>query len=857
MTKVLKNQIKKWGGMLFILLFLITGLAGQAFADGVRIHATELVGGLGGRILNNAGAPLTAGYRVQIIQAVGGIDAPDPDDAHFVGGNDVWIADIIVGGVEVGGAAGALFSNQPAISGVTIYLRAWEGAAPGASTRYGDSATQAVPGAGSPPINWEVPTFSTDDTIPEPEAHITRTPTTINITITEGENAGSESFSVGNTGDVDLVYTLSESVSWISSLSRAGGTVAPGGSQSTNINFATSGLVADASTNISIRSDGADNSPQTVRVNITVEPPGSPRVTSISPNNGDQGETVSVTINGADTSWSGAESVSVSGSGVTVSDASATSATRITATFTIAADAAAGARTVTVAGAAGSATFTVNGSSGDGPNITSVTSADENIYVGETIVINGTDFEEHGAASAVTVGGVAANPTEWTDARITIAVPSGVSAGAADVAVTNASGSDTESITIVGGGVVIDDIERGPVGSWAFDYDTDGANDSGYYGMGTGIDPAPGDTFGDNAVQATAAQHGTYGIRVQYSHDGGWGGGWGGQLSNALDISGHDTLSFYIAWDGSSNEIKFAFRDSADHIYAATVSNTTLSSGTGYKRVAVPMSAFSEDTDNAERTPGAIDWTDIAGYEVAYTTDGTTTGYQHIDSIAVGVVDWGGDEPTGESEVLVDRIEPARGPAGTRFTAFGNGFGDSQGSSILIFENSTTRTNYEVEILSWSDVTIEAIVPKLAPIGDYTVKVIRIAISAGSLSAFESTPHAFEVTNNLTSSGVATVFPNPFNPLETSVPVSRASGMSGATATIAYDATGITNIGIYIYDTTAKLVFHETTSASQIGWDGTDMNGNHVADGVYLLRVVNEETKSLISKGKILVVKQR
>jgi len=522
----------------------------------------------------------------------------------------------------------------------------------------------------------------------------------------------------------------------------------------------------------------------------------------------------------------------------------------------------------TSTGGAGSATVSVTLNlteepppPGDGPNITSITSGgegDDNIYVGETIVINGTDFEEYAAASTVTVGGVAANVTEWTDARITLSVPAGVSAGSADVVVTNASGSDSNSITVVGGGVVIDDIERGPVGSWAFDYDADGSNDSGYYGMGTGIDPAPGDGFGDNAVQATAAQHGAYGIRIQYSHAGGWGGGFGGQLSNALDITGHDTLSFYIAWDGSSNEIKFAFRDSAGHISAATVSNTTLASGTGYKRIAVPMSAFSEDVDNADRTPGAIDMTDITGYEVVYTTDGTSTGYQHIDSIAVGTVNWGGDDPPEISgEVVVDRIEPARGPAGTKFTAFGNGFGDSQGSSILIFENSETRTNYEVEILTWGDTSIEAIVPKLAPIGDYTVKVIRIAISAGSLSAFESTPHAYEVTNNLTSSGVATVFPNPFNPLEASVPVSRASGMSGATATIAYNATGITNIGIYIYDTTAKLVFHETTTESQVGWNGTDMNGNHVADGVYILRVVNEETKSLISKGKILVVKQR
>jgi flagellar hook assembly protein FlgD len=55
---------------------------------------------------------------------------------------------------------------------------------------------------------------------------------------------------------------------------------------------------------------------------------------------------------------------------------------------------------------------------------------------------------------------------------------------------------------------------------------------------------------------------------------------------------------------------------------------------------------------------------------------------------------------------------------------------------------------------------------------------------------------------------------------------------------------------------TGRQVYHDTTSKVQIAWNGRDADGNIVADGLYLLRVVNEDTKSLIAKGRILVIKK-
>ncbi len=81
-----------------------------------------------------------------------------------------------------------------------------------------------------------------------------------------------------------------------------------------------------------------------------------PAVTGISPNSGARGTTVSVTITG--TSLGAATGVTVSNSGVTVSNFTVVNATTITATFTITAIAGQGARTVTVQTPGGNPTTT-------------------------------------------------------------------------------------------------------------------------------------------------------------------------------------------------------------------------------------------------------------------------------------------------------------------------------------------------------------------------------------------------------------------------------------------------------------------------------------------------------------------
>ena len=142
----------------------------------------------------------------------------------------------------------------------------------------------------------------------------------------------------------------------------------------------------------------------------------------------------------------------------------------------------------------------------------------------------------------------------------------------------------------------------------------------------------------------------------------------------------------------------------------------------------------------------------------------------------------------------------------------------------------------------------------MATAGNYTIRVIKQAIAAGGIQAYQSNPEAFEVTSIMSNSGIAVVYPNPFNPLATAL---TASDREADKTTIAFNATAVQNVGVYIYDMTARLVYQQVTSGSQVSWSGVDNQGNYVADGLYLIRVVNEDTKAIIAKGRVLVIKRQ
>ena len=163
--------------------------------------------------------------------------------------------------------------------------------------------------------------------------------------------------------------------------------------------------------------------------------------------------------------------------------------------------------------------------------------------------------------------------------------------------------------------------------------------------------------------------------------------------------------------------------------------------------------------------------------------------------------------------------------------------------STLTFSNLATHIPYNADIISWSDASIQARVPSLATVGTYEVKVFKSSNVSGVVTVLQSNPTGFQVTA-ASGNDIATIYPNPFNP-------------NSEVVNIGYTLpTGATNVDAIIYDMTARLVKQaDVSGVSQTTWDGKDQNNRVVGDGVYLLRIVNRDNKSLIAKGKILVVK--
>jgi hypothetical protein len=163
--------------------------------------------------------------------------------------------------------------------------------------------------------------------------------TTVSVTLT-----GTDFISGGTT------VAVSGSNVTVSNVSVTSGT-------SLTASFAVGSTAALGDRTVTVTTVGGTSGTRT----FTVNPP-APTLTSVSPTSGVQGTTVSVTLTGTNF-ISGATTVAVSGTGVTVSNVSVASGTSLTADFVIAANATTGGRNVTVTtagGTSGAQTFTVN-----------------------------------------------------------------------------------------------------------------------------------------------------------------------------------------------------------------------------------------------------------------------------------------------------------------------------------------------------------------------------------------------------------------------------------------------------------------------------------------------------------------
>jgi len=447
------------------------------------------------------------------------------------------------------------------------------------------------------------------------------------------------------------------------------------------------------------------------------------------------------------------------------------------------------------------------------------------LEVGQTVIITGTNFgAEKVDTSLVRFGTTVGNPTAWSDLSITVAVPQGAGTGEVELTVVTENG-EVYQIVNIGPNIYIDDFEGGSVGTWA-----ENLADSGYYTTGNNVTP-DNDTISTEGPKAEAKYDGAKGMKVKYSHAATEEASlWGGKLANTLDLSAIKGISMYINWDDSNNAFDLIIKDTNGLQTKASVSNTSLMgvNGGGYGKLIIPVTNFANDL--------GFDWTKVTDYSIMYTTDTSSETYHYVDNI-IAIVE--GEEI--ETDVKIFSIDPSAAPAGTKITIKGEDFGSAQGQSSLIFENIETNASFQAKVEKWSASEIKAVVPEQANTGDYNVRVIKIAIAAGTINAQESNNANFQVSAIAATLGTVIIRPNPFNPNVESV---------------TFDFTNTANAGIYIYDMTAKLVYKQVVSGSTTTWTGRDNWSKLAGDGAYLLRVINEDNKQLIAKGKILVIKQ-
>lgn len=89
------------------------------------------------------------------------------------------------------------------------------------------------------------------------------------VTVTQGQNAASQSFTVRNTGGGTLSYTIADDAAWLSA-SPASGT-STGESDTITVSFTTTGLAPGTHTGkITVSATGASGAPATFTVNLTV-----------------------------------------------------------------------------------------------------------------------------------------------------------------------------------------------------------------------------------------------------------------------------------------------------------------------------------------------------------------------------------------------------------------------------------------------------------------------------------------------------------------------------------------------------------------------------------------------------------
>ena len=138
-----------------------------------------------------------------------------------------------------------------------------------ASGRYTGTLTIAAPGAANSPRTVEVALT----VAPPPAGTLEVSPASLSFTMQHGANPDGQTVTISNTGAGPLTWTASEPIAWLVG-SPASGTLAPGQSGALNLSINAEALAPGRHTGtLTIAAPGANGTPRTVEVALTVAPP--------------------------------------------------------------------------------------------------------------------------------------------------------------------------------------------------------------------------------------------------------------------------------------------------------------------------------------------------------------------------------------------------------------------------------------------------------------------------------------------------------------------------------------------------------------------------------------------------------
>ena len=460
-------------------------------------------------------------------------------------------------------------------------------------------------------------------------------------------------------------------------------------------------------------------------------------------------------------------------------------------------------------------------SSGDqGETLASVTIFGQNTH------FSGASTVEFGAGI---VHGVvtfdSAHPDQLTVANVVIA--STAATGLRTVTVTTGAETATGQIFTVNSGgattVVIDDYE-GVAGN-----SSDSC--SSYYVF------APSASANPAATRVTTDKHeGIYAMNTTYPAIAdplnAWRG-WGGVLVSSKDLSGTDTLSFWLKGDGSANKVKFQVKDADGTNFAIQDADATTLSSVSWQEYRI--SDFKTKMARVGTTGDAtLNWASIIEYQFVFSGASASTGVL-IDYVSAST---GGGGVTPH----ITGITPISGGERTIVTITGSNFQASGGTINFAGGGVTTAvrsTDTGSLITSWADGQIVLSLPRMAA-GTKTISLVR----TDGVSSDNSI--TFEVTAATNEGSTSYNYKNPFNPL------------GGETTNIVFSPGSAGNVSVYIFDMTArqiaKLDWTSSAPSASVEWNGKNNYGEIVGDGVYLYRIVDAGAGKMISKGKILVI---